>query len=591
VASCTPYDREHCSNRGYCSEYGDSCVCDDYLHYWPSEKCAIYHDGRELKPDWYCYPDTVDQYCSWMGKCSPDGSTCFCNDPHRTSKDRCSIWHDQTIEDIPAQNATTCTRGDRVFCHNRGTCVDTGDKCLCDDYLHYWASERCSTYHDGRELLNASHCCFPNTVDYYCGWLGSCSADGSHCNCHDSAHRLSSERCENWHSDSAATMLVMNDTDGVCPKLIDLLAPTPAPTVSMMPTSEWSCTPGDREFCHNNGYCSSQGEGCVCDDYLHYWPSEKCSKWHDGRELLKGQYCYPGKSDFYCSWLGVCNPAGSACECFDSEHRRSSDRCAVYQSSKSSSITSGNLVTDDSCVSGDRSYCSNRGECSDDGVCRCDDPQHFWASERCATERYGPELESSQCCSPGTKDFYCSWLGTCADNGMDCICDDVQHRLPSERCQHWYETFEGIDMSAGVEENGCPSMFNVPGSETTSPEKGTLTNKDTMHLILGISGGIFLIAAVVIFVYGNHKVLADKPSESFDNKSLTEFELASPMYPAGAPVGGPISREPSRRDSNASQRKSSTKLSFRMSQYDEVDEDDPISSFSSVASNEPTVRV
>jgi hypothetical protein len=72
---------------------------------------------------------------------------------------------------------------------------------------------------------------------------------------------------------------------------------------------------------------------------------------------------------------------------------------------------------------------------------------------------------------------------------------------------------------------------------------------------------------------------------------LTEFELASPMYPAGAPVGGPFSREPSRRDSNASQRKSSTKLSFRMSQYDEVDEDDPISSFSSVASNEPTIRV
>lgn len=469
---------------------------------------------------------------------------------------------------------------------------------MCDDYLHYWASERCATYHDGRELLNSSHCCFPSTVDYYCGWLGTCSKDGSHCECHDSAHRLSAERCEVWHSNSTDALSELTIADDVCPALIDLLVPTPAPSITMMPTSEWSCTPGDRDFCNNRGYCSSQGEGCVCDDFLHYWPSEKCSKWRDGRELSSGQYCYPSKSDYYCSWMGVCAADGKSCECFDGEHRKSSERCSEWHATAgSSSGSNDNSAPDSTCVSGDRSYCNNRGECTDAGTCRCDDPQHYWASERCATERFGPELDDSQCCSPGSKDYYCSWLGTCADNGVDCICDDAQHRLPSERCQHWYESFEGIDMSSNVEANGCPALFQVPATQTTTPRKGELSNKGTMYLILGIGGGIFVVFATVIFVYGNRKVLAEEPSRATEAGQL-EFELSSPMYPDGSP---PFREQTIKRNSNPPQRKSSSmKLSFRLSQYDEVDDgvgednidDDPMSSnYSTVASNDLTVRV
>jgi hypothetical protein len=205
---CFPYNREYCNYRGTCSPTGDGCVCDDYLHYWPSERCETWHDGRELEPGMYCYPETVDQYCSWMGICSSDGNTCECFDSaHRTSSDRCSSWNPEptvastlspTLQPSSLDNNMICSPYDREYCNYRGTCSPSGDACVCDDYLHYWPSERCKTWHDGREL-ELGFCCYPNTVDQYCSWMGTCNSDGTSCECFESQHRSPLDRCLHWY--------------------------------------------------------------------------------------------------------------------------------------------------------------------------------------------------------------------------------------------------------------------------------------------------------------------------------------------------------------------------------------------------------
>jgi hypothetical protein len=201
-----------------------------------------------------------------------------------------------------------CTYGDRSSCSERGYCTYDG-LCQCDDYLHYWPSEYCSTWHDGRELSSGMYC-YPNTVDQYCSWMGVCSPDGSTCECFDSQHRISEDRCFNWYPSSSDT-------------------PPPSGPPSIQDST---CSPYERSYCSDRGYCNSEGSGCVCDDYLHYWPSEKCSTWHNGRELEAGLCCYPNTVDQYCSWMGVCNSEGNSCDCFDSEHRTYVDRCFNWYS-------------------------------------------------------------------------------------------------------------------------------------------------------------------------------------------------------------------------------------------------------------------
>ena len=97
---------------------------------------------------------------------------------------------------------------------------------MCDDYLHYWPSERCSTWHDGRELA-PGQCCYPNTVDYYCSWMGVCSSDGSQCLCYDSQHRYNGDRCFNWYMDLPPTPIPPPPV--VTPSVpVDVLSPVTA---------------------------------------------------------------------------------------------------------------------------------------------------------------------------------------------------------------------------------------------------------------------------------------------------------------------------------------------------------------------------
>jgi hypothetical protein len=332
--------------------------------------------------------------------------------------------------------------------------------------LHYWPSERCSTWHNGREL-DSGQFCYPNTVDYYCSWMGQCNENGTACDCDEPTHRSSADRCASWNAS---------------PTPSPTRHPTKSPSLSptMKPTAAATCNALDREFCWHRGYCSSLGDGCVCDDVLHYWPSERCSTWHNGRELDSGQFCYPNTVDYYCSWMGTCSSDGSTCVCQDDGHRNSADRCLSY-----SYVPGGNAPTPAPAppaptptpavcsVDGERGPCHNRGTCVSPTSsapsaapalsCQCDDPQHYWASESCATPHYGPELETGQCCTPGAADYYCSWMGTCDASGRECVCHD-QHRSPADRCSVWYE-------SAGVPAPSpsgaaCPDLLSMPGDNS-----------------------------------------------------------------------------------------------------------------------------
>ena len=70
--------------------------------------------------------------------------------------------------------------------------------------------------------MDEEHCCIPGLVDYYCAWLGECQSDGMGCLCFERGRRLSSERCQYWHS----TLNGLNDTlpEGTCPDLVTLFS-------------------------------------------------------------------------------------------------------------------------------------------------------------------------------------------------------------------------------------------------------------------------------------------------------------------------------------------------------------------------------
>lgn len=267
VASvCTPGDKTFCYSRGICTESGERCYCFNYQHYWPSERCSIWHEGRELQAGFYCYPGEKDSYCSWRGVCTADGSACVCDDPdHHSPYDRCKGWHSAPTP-APAPPSVNCIPSDTAYCNNNGKCDDLGDSCLCNDYMHFWPSEQCSTWHEGRELEDGWYC-YPNQKDSYCSYRGTCSKDGTICVC-DDPHYRGDERCSEYHSQ---------------------VPPSP--------------TPFDPCGCNGQGRCAADGVSCECYSY-HNYPSENCAIWHEYEQLQDGWYCYVKEwyRNYMCTW-------------------------------------------------------------------------------------------------------------------------------------------------------------------------------------------------------------------------------------------------------------------------------------------------
>jgi hypothetical protein len=113
------------------------------------------------------------------------------------------------------------------------------------------------------------------------------------------------------------------------------------------------CGCHDPAYCQYHGFCNPNEDGCLCSDPEHYWPSDRCSTYHDGSELGPGRFCSPNAVDAYCSFMRWGNPALA-----------------------STLLTVDRLIDSSLCDCGDRSYCNFYGFCAAE-KCVCDDPQHF----------------------------------------------------------------------------------------------------------------------------------------------------------------------------------------------------------------------
>jgi hypothetical protein len=173
------------------------------------------------------------------------------------------------------------------------------------------------------------------------------------------------------------------------------------------------------------------------------------------------------------------------------------------------------------CVVGDNEYCNDNGYCVSSGEeCACWDEAHYWSSEQCSTYQHGPELEDpSDCCVPGKVDYYCSWMGECAGDGESCICHDMDHYWPSDRCQQYHD---GPDTATPVSDT-CPELLSIPYE---NPETHSNDNNDPDSLwqyILFSFIGAFLIIALA--VYGGYRYYNDKYVGA--NSSLTSNSYAT----------------------------------------------------------------
>lgn len=194
--------------------------------------------------------------------------------------------------------------------------------------------------------------------------------------------------------------------------------------------------------------------------------------------------------DYYCSWLGTCNSDGTACLCFEPEHRSSTDRCSTW--SPSVSVPGPG---DGTCSSGDRGYCFNQGFCNAAGNgCVCDDPLHFWSSDRCETSHLGGELATGECCVPGLSDYYCGWLGTCDSSGLNCICDDSAHRSPSERCSIYHDILPPVAPDSST----CPALIDLSAALNTKSSGSSDSSKYPYGWPYWTAVIAFLLVVVVV---------------------------------------------------------------------------------------------
>jgi len=143
-STCTPGNRAVCSWMGVCDAVGKACVCDDAQHWWSSDNCSVWHANPPLQPGQVCSPGDP-AYCNQMGTCNTAGTGCVCSDPqHWWASEECSIWHQHP----DLQPGQVCSPGDdHAYCNWMGTCNATGTGCVCSDPQHWWASERCTTWH------------------------------------------------------------------------------------------------------------------------------------------------------------------------------------------------------------------------------------------------------------------------------------------------------------------------------------------------------------------------------------------------------------------------------------------------------------
>lgn len=195
----------------------------------------------------------------------------------------------------------------------------------------------------------------------YCNDVGACNAEGTACICEDPAHRDPAERCAIWHE--------------------------------VPSNEETACDAGSRTDCNNMGVCSADGAGCICDDPEHWWATDNCSLWHSGPEVVEGSVCTPGdQAD--CNWLGTCNDAGTACVCTDPQHWWASDNCSVWHSGPEPTDEPEEPQEPPTpvCTAGDQAYCSWMGACNSAGTaCVCNQPQNWWWSDRCSQWHNGPD--------------------------------------------------------------------------------------------------------------------------------------------------------------------------------------------------------
>lgn len=569
---CKPNMKDaYCSYLGTCDPTGSYCNCTE--HFWAAERCEHWHEEVDPNP----IPESCPEDPVFPPTSAPSSVPTVTYEPT-------AVPSIVSTSSTPTVLTGPCNPGSTSYCNHRGYCSEEGDGCVCFDPIHYWPSEQCSTKHSKPELKEG-HCCKPNSRDEYCSYKGVCHSSGQYCEC-DSSEFWASEGCSTYHAPptqdpnpdtcpgttsspsaspsgapssrpslppSGAPSSAPSRVPSGAPTRVPSSLPTAAPSFSPSslpshppsrpPTSSpssapssapTSCLPGDRLPCSNLGACSADSTGCDCDDPLHYWPSEHCAVFHEGPELLPGQFCSPGERDYYCSWLGKCDESGAACECDDPAHRSSSDRCSSWSPQPTDS------PSDQLCETGDRGVCHNRGTCDSstgENVCTCDDPLHYWSSERCEVKHLGGEVPEASCCVPHQRDYYCSWLGECDASGRVCQCDDPLHYWSSERCQSWHP---GEDPSPPSATDSCPDLL-FEESLSSESSAGVLGMPSTVfYCVVFVVVGVAVLAVLVARRHYSSSLEDDHPRDSqftYDdaiksNKSI--IEMKSPYQEGGA---------------------------------------------------------
>lgn len=88
------------------------------------------------------------------------------------------------------------------------------------------------------------------------------------------------------------------------------------------------------------------------------------------------------------------------------------------------------------CNPGDASFCHFLGRCDAAGMaCVCDDLLHYDPADRCAT--WQPAVVPvGMVCLPGDRST-CSDRGACDPSGQACACDEPVHFSPEDFCAAW----------------------------------------------------------------------------------------------------------------------------------------------------------